>query len=382
MDSLPFLVRLIAATLLAKQNKALIAEVAYLRAEIGLLHEQIPKKRALRFTDSWRKRLARAAAEVGWKRLAEIATVAKGTTIRGWYRLMMAKKLGAKRAGAGRPQICAEVEQTIIRFAQENPTWGQLRIRGELLKLGIAVSARTIAAILDRHGFKPAPERGTDSTWKSFLAEHLDTVVATDFFTVDVWGWLGKRSYDVLFAIHLGSRRVHIAGITEYANADFMAQTARNDTMTGVGWLIQIGAKYLIHDRDTKFCGRWREVLNATGIFCGRWREVLNATGIETVPIPARSPNLNAFAERWVRTVKRECIRRCWFIGRGGLERALSDYCRHYNERRPHQSMSNRPLTDTGLATPRISAAAFRATEVRCESTCGGIVRHYYRTAA
>ena len=84
---------------------------------------------------------------------------------------------------------------------------GQQRIRGELLKLGITVSARTIAAILNRHGFKPAPERGTDSTWMSFLAEHLDTVVATDFFTVDVWGWLGKRSYDVLFAIHLGSRR-------------------------------------------------------------------------------------------------------------------------------------------------------------------------------
>ena len=368
MDSLPFLVRLIAATLLAKQNKALIAEVAYLRTEIGLLHEQIPKKKALRFTDSWRKRLARAAAGVGWKRLAEIATVAKVMTIRGWHRLMIAKKLGAKRAGPGRPQIDAEVEQVVIRFAQENPTWGQLRIRGELLKLGIGVSARTIAAILDRHGFKPAPERGTDSTWKSFLAEHLATVVATDFFTVDVWGWLGKRSYDVLFAIHLGSRRVHIAGITEHANADFMAQTARNDTMVGVGWLIQVGAKYLIHDRDTKFCGRWQEVLNATGI--------------ETVAIPARSPNLNAFAERWVRTVKRECIRRCWFIGRGGLERALSDYCRHYNECRPHQSMSNRPLTDAAQVIQLISTGTFRASEVRCESTCGGVVRHYYRTAA
>ena len=368
MDSLPFLVRLIAATLLAKQNKVLIAEVAYLRTEIGFLHEQIPKNKALRFTDSWRKRLARAAAGVDWKRLAGIATIAKATTIRGWYRLMIAKKLGANRAGPGRPQIGAEVEQTVIRFAQENPTWGQLRIRGELLKLGITVSARTIAAILDRHGFKPAPERGTDSTWKSFLAEHRDTVVATDFFTVDVWNWLGKRSYDVLFAIHLGGRRVHIAGITEHANADFMTQTARNDTMADVGWLNQVGAKYLIHDRDTKFCGRWQEVLNATGI--------------ETVPIPPRSPNLNAFAERWVRTVKHECIRRCWFIGRDGLEWALAEYCRHYNERRPHQSLNNRPLTDAAQTAPLIPAVEFRASQVRCESTCGGVVRHYYRTAA
>ncbi len=169
---------------------------------------------------------------------------------------MIAGKLGMKRAGPGRPTTNAEIETTIITLAQENSTWGQTRIRGELLKLGITIGARTIAAILDRHGLKPAPERGTDSTWKNFLAEHLDTVVATDFFTVDVWSWLGKRSYDVLFAIHHGSRRVHIVGITEHANADFMTQTARNDTMADVGWLTQVGAKYLIHDRDTKFCGR------------------------------------------------------------------------------------------------------------------------------
>lgn len=112
MDSLPFLVRLIAATLLAEQNKALIAEVAYLRTEIDFLREQIPNDNALRFTDSWRKRLARAAAGVGWKRLAEIASVAKASTIRGWHRLMIAKKLGTKRAGPGRPQIGTEVEQT------------------------------------------------------------------------------------------------------------------------------------------------------------------------------------------------------------------------------------------------------------------------------
>ena len=237
MTSLPFLVRLITATILAKQNKALIAEVAFLRTEIGFLREQIPREQTLRFTDAWRKKLARAAAGVGWKRLAEIASVAKASTIRGWHRLMITGKLGVKRAGPGRPTTNAEVEQAIIRLASENPTWGQMRIRGELLTLGITVSARTIAAILNRHGLKPAPEHGTDSTWKSFLAEHLDTVVATDFFTVDVWSWLGKRSFAVLFAIHHGSRCVHIAGLTEHANADFMAQTARNDTLVDVGWL-------------------------------------------------------------------------------------------------------------------------------------------------
>ncbi len=205
MTSLPFLIRLIAATILAQQNKALIAEIAYLRTEIGFLREQIPAKQTLKFTDAWRKKLARAAAGVGWKRMAEIASVAKATTIRGWHRLMIAGKLGVKHAGPGRPRTNPEVEQTVIRLAKENPTWGQLRICGELRSLGIVICARTVAAILNRQGLKPAPERGTDSTWKSFLAEHIDTVVATDFFTVDVWSWLGKRSYDVLFAIYQGT---------------------------------------------------------------------------------------------------------------------------------------------------------------------------------
>ena len=178
-----------------------------------------------------------------------------------------------------------------------------------MAKLGMALSPRTIAAILDRHGLKPAPDRGTDSTWRTFISEHRNELAATDFFTVDVWGLLGKTSYDVLFAIHLQTRRVHIIGITQHAVTSFMVQTARNLTMVDTGWLTQVGARYLIHDRDTKFCAAWRHALA-----CG---------GVETVPIPPRSPNLNAFAERWVRTVKRECIHRCWFIGRGGLERAL-----------------------------------------------------------
>jgi transposase InsO family protein len=370
MTSLPFLVRLIAATILARQNKELIAEVAYLRTEVAYLREQLPAKRVLKFTDAWRKKLARAAAGVGWERMAKIATVAKASTIRGWHRLMAAGKLGVKRVGPGRPQVSKEVEQMVVRLAKENPTWGQVRIRGELLKLEVAVSPRTIAAILDRNGLKPAPQRGTDSTWRSFLAEHLDTVVATDFFTVDVWSWLGKRSYDVLFAIHHGTRRVHIAGITDHANADFMAQTARNDTMADTGWLKQVGAKYLIHDGDGKFCARWQQVLRSGGV--------------EPTKTAPNSPNMNAIAERWVRTVKRECIRRCWFIGRGGLERALADYCRHYNEQRPHQGKQNRALTAAAQAKPPAQkpVTEFKASEIRCETACGGAVRHYYRVAA
>ena len=369
MHTIPFLIRLVAATLLARQNKSLNAEVTYLRAELAYLRDQLPADKPLRFTDRWRKKLARAAADVGWKRLAEIATVAKAGTIRGWHRLLLKKQLGVRRSGPGRPQISQDVQQTVIRLATENATWGQHRIAGELAKLGITLSPRTIAAILDRHGFKPEPERRTDSTWKTFIGEHLDQLVATDFFTVDVWGLLGKTSYDVLFAIHLQTRRVHIVGITEHAVSEFMVQTARNLTMVDTGWLVQVGARYLIHDRDTKFCAAWSHAL-ASG-------------GVETVAIPPHSPNLNAFAERWVRTVKRECIRRCWFIGRGGLERALNRYLVHYHEQRPHQGKGNRPLTDSAQTQPppQISIADFRADRVRCVTSNGGTIRHYHLAA-
>ena len=226
MQSLPFLVRLFAATLLAKQNHALFAEAAYLRAEIAYLHGQMPKDKSRRFTDPWRKRLARTGSQVGWKRLAEIATVAKADTIRHWHRMLLRGKLGARKPESGRPQTNQEVQRVVVRMATENRWWGQHRIAGELAKLGITLSPRAIAAILDRHGLKPAPDRSTDSTWKAFISEHRNEIAATDFFTVDVWGLLGKTSYDVLFAIHLQTRRVHIVGITQHAVTSFILNNA------------------------------------------------------------------------------------------------------------------------------------------------------------
>lgn len=241
MNSLPFLYRLVAATILARQNKVLMAEVAYLRAENGYLREQIPKDKCLRFDDRWRKRLARAAAGVGWKRLAELATVAKAATIRGWYRLMLKGELGVKRAGPGRPKVNLEIEKLVLRMARENPTWGHLRMAGMLTMLLMPLSPRTIAAILDRYGMRPAPQRTTDWSWKRFMVEKADALVATDFFTVDVMGWLGKTTYDVLFAIHVKTRKVKILGVTEHSNEAYMAQVARNETMEGVGWLKEVG---------------------------------------------------------------------------------------------------------------------------------------------
>jgi putative transposase len=186
------------------------------------------------------------------------------------------------------------------------------------------------------------------------------------FDTTDVWGWLGRRTVYVLFAIHLATRRVHLVGMTEKADEAFMKQTARNDTMEDVGWLGQVGAKYLIHDRDTKFTGSWKELMKGSGV--------------ETLALPANSPGINAYAERWVRSIKVECIRRLTFLGVGGLRRALREYLEHYNGERPHQSLENAPLGPQPPAQ-KVGERTFSGP-IRCRERCGAVLKHYYREVA
>lgn len=374
MNDLVFLTRLIAATLTARQNQFLLAENAHQRTEIAYLHERLPPSHRFHFTDAWRLRFARTGAAVGWKRLAEISTVAKAKTIQGWERLRKAGKLGIKRAKVGRPRILAAIEQVIRLMALENTTWGQVRIAGMMALCLIQLSPRTVAAILKRGGIKPAPERTTDWSWKRFVTEKADALVATDFFTVDTWTLtlkgLVKETYDVLFAIHLSTRKVEILGVTQHSNEAYMVQTARVATMVDTGWLKQVGCRYLIHDGDRKFCEHWKQTLRDAEI--------------EPVVIPPHSPNCNAFAERWVRTVKRELIRRCRFLDYGGLRWVLREFVEHYNTERPHQGIGNRPLANNAVAdaATQKSVAGFKASDIRCVTRCNGTIRHYYRVAA
>lgn len=318
MNSAPFLIRLVAATLMAKQNQQLLAEVIYLRNEVALCREELGSDQQFRFTDAWRLRLAQSGAAVGWKRLAEIATVAKAKTIQGWERMRKAGKLDGQRAGPGRPRLQAAIEDVVLRLATENPVWGQKRIAGVLAMLLLPVSPRTIAAVLKRKGITPAPTRSTDPTWKPFISEHMDVLVATDFFTAEVQTENGPEAYDVLFGVHLATRKVKVLGVTQHSNAAYMTQVAREATAEG-GWLKQVGCRYLVHDGDTKFCEAWNGVLRGAN------------PKIETVKIPPSSPNCNAFAERWVKTVKAELIRRCRFLDYNGLVFALREYTDHFN---------------------------------------------------
>jgi transposase InsO family protein len=210
-------------------------------------------------------------------------------------------------------------------MARENRSWGYDRIVGALANLDLTISVQTVGNILKRHGIPPAPERKTTTTWKEFISTHMEMLVATDFFTAEVWTLGGLVTYYVLFFIHLGSRRVHVASVTPHPNEAWMVKVARNVTMEEWGFLSP--GQYLIHDRDGKYCPAFQQPIDATGV--------------KRVPLPPRSPNLNAYAERWVRSVKEECLSRLIFFGEASLRHTLTQYVEHFHHERNHQDKGN-----------------------------------------
>jgi transposase InsO family protein len=247
-----------------------------------------------------------------------------------------------------------------VRMAQENRSWGYDRIVGALANLGYTISDQTVGNILKRHGLPPAPERKTTTTWKEFIRVHMDVLVATDFFTAEVWTLGGLVTYYVLFFIHLGSRRVQVAGVTPHPNEAWMVQVARNVTMEEWGFLSP--GQYLIHDRDGKYCPAFQQIIDTAGV--------------TRVPLPPRSPNLNAFAERWVRSVKEECLSRLVLFGEASLQHALTQYVEHFHHERNHQGKGNM------LLFPAVSQGAKREGPMKCRERLGGLLKYYARDAA
>ncbi len=333
------------------RNEYLVTENRVLRAQI---------KGRLRLTDGERKTLAEIGKKLGRKVLEEVASIVKPETILAWHRRLVAKKFdGSKnRTYPGRPKIDAEVEDLLLRCAKENRSWGYDRIVGALANLGYKVSDQTVGNVLKRHGIPPAPEREKTTTWKEFLRSHMDVLAATDFFTTEIWTKGGLVTYYVLFFMHVATRRIHVAGITPYPHEEWMIQTARNVSMADIGFLAR--GWYLIHDRDSKYSQAFIETLKAVGI--------------KDVTLPAQSPNLNAFAERWVRSVKEECLSRLILFGEASLRRALSQFESHFHQERPHQGKGNVILfpedDDGGGDGP-----------IQCRERLGGLLKYYYRDA-
>ena len=270
-------------------DQELLLRNEYLAAENRILKAKL--KGRVRFSDAERARLGEIGHRLGRKALGEVATVARPHTILAWYRKLVARKFDGSKARRtpGRPRVDQVLEQLIVRMAKENPDWGYDRIVGALANLGYEISDQTIGNILQRHALPPAPERKHTTTWPAFIRTHLALMAGTDFFTAEVLTLRGLVTYYVLFFIHLESRRVDIAGITVHPDERWMQQMARNVTMEGCGALRD--CRYLLHDRDTKYTHSFRAIIESAKV--------------KMLPLPAHSPNLNAYAERWVRSVNR-----------------------------------------------------------------------------
>jgi putative transposase len=289
--------------------------IEYLREENRVLREQLGRRR-LRFNDDQRRRLAVRAKGLGRKLLAEVATLVRPDTLLAWHRKLIAHKYeGHDKRRPGRPRTQEQLERLVIRMAEENRAWGYRRIQGAISNLGHDLARSTIADILRRHGIEPAPDRSRKTTWKEFLRQHWEFIVAADFFTVEVWTATGLKRFLVLFFLDLSTRKVEIAGMASTANGLWMSQIGRNVTDAVDG--ILNGKRYLIHDRDP--------------LFTTEFQGILASVGVSAVKLPRQSPNLNAYAERFVRSIKESCLDRLILFGEESLRSAVRDFVAHYN---------------------------------------------------
>jgi putative transposase len=349
-----FLLMLAGAT-----DKELAQQVQYLKEENHILRSRLPGK--LHITPQERRRLLRFGEPLGTP-IASLISIVSPRTFARW--LAAEKSTSDKAANPtkpGRPRTPEEIRDMILRMAAEN-AWGYTRIIGELRRLGVRnVCRSTVASILKENGFEPGPKRGP-GTWSEFIARHATTLYACDFFSQKMWTCLGLVEMFVFVVMHIGSRRVHIAGITRHPDAAWMAERATE--------LAQFFAqqpekpRYLIRDLDGKF----------TSDFDARLKEA----GVEIVRVGPRVPNLNAHCERWIGSVRAECLNHFIVFGEAHLRYLVSEYVEFHNTVRPHQGLGNKPLSLAAIPDED-EPAAF--SEVICEERLGGLLRHYRRAA-
>ena len=327
--------------------------IEYLVEENRVLKEQM-KGRRLRLTDEQRRRLAAKGKHLGRQTLNRVATIVTPDTILRWHRRLIALKWTDEAKRVGRPGLRKAIAALIVRMAQENSSWGYCRIQGELKQLGHRVASSTIARVLKDNGIKPAPDR--PSSWKTFLEAHWGEIAGMDFFTSEVWTACGLVTYYILFVIDLKSRKVHFAGATPNPGESFMDQVARNLTDAVDGFLT--GHRFLICDRDSKFSAQFTQILKAVGV--------------DVIRTPRQAPNCNAYAERFVLSIKSECLNRMIFFGEASLRRAVKEYLDHYHWERSHRGLGNKRIERCDVAP---------VGAIRCRERLGGILKHYCRAA-
>ena len=353
-----FVVDLAVGTRSGNRDKDL--QILVLRHQLRLLQRQRP--RPPRLTRGEKLTLAVLATALARLtagprgKLDEYLLLFKPDTLLKWHRELVRRKWTYRRTKrGGRPTIPAEVEALVLQLARENPRWGHRRIQGELGKLGHAVSASAVRAALRRHRVPPAPQRRQAISWREFIESHTAQLLACDFFTVET---VFLQTLYALFFIEIGTRRVHFAGCTAHPTAAWVTQQARN-----LAWTLQdtdASPRFLIHDRDAKFPPTFDAVFAAEGI--------------EIVRTPYRSPTANAYAERWVGSVRAECLDHLLIVNEAHLRHILAGYVAHYNRGRPHRGLDQRtPIPHL----PRVPRGAVRRRDV-----LGGLIHEYDREAA
>ena len=335
--------------------------IEYLKTENRVLREKLGKKKRILLDDDQRKRLAVKGKVLGRRRLKELGSIFSPDTILRWHRQLVAAKwdYSDRRKKMGRPAIEQEVLELVVKFAKENPRWGYDRIAGAIANVGHKISDSTVARILKGHGIEPAPDRGERTSWKTFLKSHWETLAAIDFTNVEVWTPRGLVTFSLLFVMELKTRKVHFAGITDPGdNGARMNQFAKNLTDCEDGFLLE--KTHLIMDRDTRFSEAFRQTLADEGV--------------ESVRLPPRSPNLNAYMERFMRSIKEECLNRLIFFGEGSLRNAVKQYLAHYHEERNHQGLDNQLIIP--LEKPPDISKPIETTK-----RLGGLLKSYRRAS-
>ncbi|MEP7289086.1 MAG: integrase core domain-containing protein [Chloroflexota bacterium] len=299
------------------------------------------------------------AGTTDWReRLTATMLLFKPDTVLKWQRELVRRKWTFKQTNkSGRPRVDPEIERWIVRLVNENPRWGSERIHGELVKLGFRLDPKTVRNVMKRRHLPPSPQHGA-SSWRTFLNHYKPYMLACDFFTVETV-WL--QTLYVLFFIELGTRRVYLAGISEHPNSVWVAQQARQLT-----WQLQTdrpGAQplhFLIHDNDTKFSTAFDSVFAAEKM--------------EIVFTPPRTPQANAFAERWVRSVRTECLDQLLILDQRHLKHVLDAYIEFYNHSRPHQGLNQN--------IPMASPNSVSDGPIGRRDSLGGLLHDYFRRAA
>ena len=355
MDSFFSLLWVLMAHFLSPRHNA---QIRLLKAQIRILQARVPTKRIAPSPEE-KSELLRLGAACDHK-ITELMEIVKPTTYKRWVNQ---SNKGQPFKPLGRPRLTQELRDAAIRMAKENILWGYRRIAGELKKLGLYAGATTVKRILTEVGIHPTPEKEKKKPpldWMTFIAAHMESIVATDFFTKDILTPLGKRTAYVLVFIHLGSRRVHLSAPTYHPDSAWVTQQARNAAM----WCDDEGIKprFLIRDADTKFSGPFNEV----------WK----TEGARVIQIPHRAPQANSYAESWISSAKRECFDFFVCFSLGQLAYITRTWVRHFNEERPHQGR------DIGNNVLDVNFKPKRDGPIRSKEALGGIIRSYYREAA